>query len=395
MRFLFVAIIVCLAVATAEDPDQNRTGPELISSKGYPVEEHFAQTPDNFVLQMLRIPRHGSPAVFLQHGVLDSADTWILNYASNSLAFMFFDAGFDVWLGNSRGNKYSTNNTQLDPCCWPLNGPFWNWDWDTMAQYDVPTQVNYVLSVNGNEKLVYVGHSQGTTQAFANFASADWTVANKISLFVGLAPVAHIHNTMSPLLRALADIDIDKLMQFFGINDFLPTNAILQWLLPEACKVTPLLCESVIYAIAGLDLGDLDKSRLPVYTAHFPSGTSVRDMAHWAQGVRSDKFQKYDYGLIGNLAHYGQSSPPEYTFDGVSPPPMALFYGGNDDLADPTDVEKLISILPPSALVHVEKTDAYAHLDYVWGQSLNTTIYPTVINLAEQYCNRTLLSNVL
>jgi pimeloyl-ACP methyl ester carboxylesterase len=378
--------------APQKDPDQNRDAEELISSKGYPVEAHFVTTPDDFVLQVFRIPRPGSPVVFLQHGVLDSADTWILNYANNSLAFMMFDAGFDVWLGNSRGNKYSTNNTRLPSCCWPFNGAFWDWDWDAMAQYDVPSQVNYVLESSGQEKLIFVGHSQGTTQAFANFATPSWTIADKISLFVGLAPVAHVYNTMSPLLRAVADIDIDKLIQFFHINEFLPTNAILQWLLPETCKVTPALCEFAIYAIAGLDAGDLDQSRLPVYVSHFPSGTSVRDMAHWAQSIRANKFQRYDYGLIGNLEHYKQTTPPQYSFSGVALPPMAIFYGGKDDLADPTDVETLLSMIPSSALVHVQKNDAYAHLDFVWGSSI-TPLYDEVIALSHQFSGTEALSS--
>ena len=53
--------------------------------------------------------------------------------------------------------------------------------WDEMANYDLPTMLNYVLHVTGHQKLFYVGHSQGTLIAFARF-SHDRVLANKARL---------------------------------------------------------------------------------------------------------------------------------------------------------------------------------------------------------------------
>lgn len=42
----------------------------------------------------------------------------------------------------------------------------------------------------------------------------------------------------------------------------------------------------------------------------------------------------YDYGTIGNVAHYGQNTPPLYDATKVMTP-VITFWGDNDWLADP------------------------------------------------------------
>lgn len=85
-----------------------------------------------------------------------------------------------------------------------------------------------------------------------------------------------------------------------------------------------------------------------------------------AQGVRTDKFEMYDYGTAGNKQHYGQSTPPQYELSKIDPSlPIYLYSGGNDILADPTDVKRLVDSLPTNKANFGWKViPDYAHLDF-------------------------------
>ena len=67
-------------------------------------------------------------------------------------------AGYDVWLGNSRGNKYSKGHQGSIS-----NYDRWNYDFEEMGDLDITTEIDYALKVSGEKKLAYIGHSQGTT----------------------------------------------------------------------------------------------------------------------------------------------------------------------------------------------------------------------------------------
>lgn len=102
----------------------------------------------------------GLVPVFLQHGLLDSSDTWIINDEDKAPAFILANAGYDVWLGNSRGNKHSRRHIKLNP---DKDAEFWAFTFQHMADYDIPAAFRYIYNF-AKQKINYIGHSQGTMQ---------------------------------------------------------------------------------------------------------------------------------------------------------------------------------------------------------------------------------------
>lgn len=92
---------------------------------------------------MFRIPSKNkdAPVVFLQHGIADSADCWVVNSDENSPAFKLARAGYDVWLGNNRGTKYSLGHKTLDR---NKDKAYWEFSYTELGEYDAPAQIDYV-----------------------------------------------------------------------------------------------------------------------------------------------------------------------------------------------------------------------------------------------------------
>nr|XP_002739797.1 PREDICTED: lysosomal acid lipase/cholesteryl ester hydrolase-like [Saccoglossus kowalevskii] len=370
------------------DPEENMNASQLITSKGYPCEEHTVQTEDGFLLGLQRIPygkknastTNPRPVVFLQHGLLCSSTNWLTNLENESFAYILADAGFDVWLGNVRGNTYSRSHVSLNP----NQDEFWEWSFDQMALYDLPAMVNYALKVSMQPQLYYIGHSQGTLMAFAQLPR-NKELAKKIKTFFALGPVTTVGHVESPI-KYLADLvpELQLLFKIFGVRDFLPNNEIINWLADHVCeKRYQIYCENILFIISGWDPQQLNQTRLPVYFHHVPAGTSVRNVIHFAQMIKSQKFQMYDYGSAAeNLKYYNQSTAPLYYPENLTTP-TALYWGGQDWLADPKDVQSLIPKIK-NVLISNDEIVEFDHLDFIWGMDAPERVYHNILNTIQK-----------
>ena len=151
-------------------------------------------TEDCYILEMHRIPfgKHSPivagqirPAVLLMHGLLCSSADWVIPYPEKGLGkdclhitkgvqmnnrqlmnigYILADAGYDVWIGNFRGNTYSRNHCNMDPD----KNDFWHFSlvlwclrnagllhmpyvfrWDQMGKWDLPAMIDTVLLYTG------------------------------------------------------------------------------------------------------------------------------------------------------------------------------------------------------------------------------------------------------
>ena len=131
----------------------------------------------------------------LMHGLLDCSISWFMHSDKNkTLPYMLASQGYDVWLGNNRGNRISeegSGKVEREYCL------------DHLVEYDQPALINKVLSETRKKKLIYIGHSQGSTQ-FLLGIGVNSHMTDKIAAFVGLGTVLSMeHLTSHPILELL------------------------------------------------------------------------------------------------------------------------------------------------------------------------------------------------
>jgi pimeloyl-ACP methyl ester carboxylesterase len=386
---LVLALLAILGLSQAAvNPDALRTFAEVCSAHGYGFEAHNVTTEDGYILTLYRIPAKkdqpitpNKPVVFLQHGLIDLADTWIMNEPCPG--FLFSDAGYDVWLGNSRGSYHSLGHVKYN---YKTDPQYWKFTWQDMADYDIPAVIPFVLQQTGQKKLTYVGHSQGTLQMFAHL-STDPTFINNLSLFIALAPIGTVRHLDITMFKVIKEIPVMAALEDAGIYEFLP-NHHDNLLFYEICSHFGTACDDLIGFFADMQVANDNTERFPVILAHEPGGTSTLNMEHWQQMVdyRVYKVQKFNYGKEGNLNHYGLPDPPYYDYTQI-PGPIAIFSGNDDRLADPTDVQWLETTIPASSIVYKNELNGFGHLTFMWGNPTVMAYFSQVISLANQYQN--------
>ncbi|KAM6182640.1 lipase member N [Erethizon dorsatum] len=393
MMWLFLTTVhwICGTLSASGFMDlENKINPEvwmnaseIIIYNGYPSEEYEVITEDGYILAVNRIPygrRHTRfpgprPVVYLQHALFADNAYWLENFANGSLGFLLADAGYDVWMGNSRGNTWSRRHTTLSV----NEEKFWAFSFDEMAKYDLTGIIDFIVNKTGQEKLYFIGHSLGTTIGFIAFSTIP-ELAQRIKINFALGPVVSFKYPMS-IFSSFFLLPQSTIKAIFGTKGFLLEDKNRKIFVTKICnhKILWLICSEFMSLWAGFNKKNMNMSRMDVYMSHAPTGSSVQNILHIKQLYRSDEFRAYDWGSEAeNMQHYNQSQPPLYDLTAMKVP-TAIWAGGQDILVTPQDVAR---ILPRIGNLHYfQMLPDWNHFDFVWGLDAPQRLYHKIIAL--------------
>ncbi|KAL8478778.1 hypothetical protein ACS0TY_030597 [Phlomoides rotata] len=313
-----------------------------VSIHGYKCQEFQVTTDDGYILSVQRIPTGrdggGRPPVLLQHGVLVDGMTWLLNSPEQSLAMILADNGFDVWISNTRGTRFSRGHLNLDPS------------------------------------------DPGTLIALASFSEGKQI--EKVRSAVLLSPIAYLSHMNTALGVVASKAFVGEITTIFGLAEFNPNGEPVANFLKALCAGSGIDCYDLLTAVTGINCC-LNASTVELFLKNEPQSTSTKNMVHLAQTVRDGVLSKYDYGnAVFNLEHYGESRPPIYDLTKIPHDlPLFLSYGGQDALSDLKDVATLLDDLKLHDIdkLHVQYVKDFAHADFIMGITAKDVVYNQIL----------------
>lgn len=352
---------------------------DIVHAHGYKVHEHIVQTKDGYLLSIHRILKssgdkpQNSRVVYLHHGLLTNSELFLLGENKEKcLPFLLVDQGYDVWLGNNRGNKYSRKHLFLSS----TDEKFWNYSLDEFAMFDIPNTVNYILRNTQQDSLSYIGFSQGSAQCLAAL-SLNHDLNKKINKFIGLSPAMIPQGLNNPIASFLVTSAPGLLYRIFGKRAILPSVVFWQKLMG------PVLYEKVVdkslVFLFNWKSGNIKTSQKKVGYPHMFSPSSVKSVAHWFQIIDSKRFQMFDEGGASGSRLVYLSGTSGKTNRVASFPtqtittPCLFVYGKSDMLID---IERTLDNL--SCDIQTIGIDGYEHMDTLWADQVENTVFKPI-----------------
>ena len=313
MIFIASLLFVCWDIVQTEIREEAFFGFEqYCNSLGYQVITYEVMTDDGYILTLFRIPGKGKP-VFLLHGLVVTSESYILNQCTKAPAFQLSDAGFDVWLGNLRGNHISSSHKLFSND----HEDYWDYSFEDYIDHDLHTFVHFVKTYTQSSKIVVIGHSLGGI-IITHALSLHPEYSEHISLAVLLGTPAGKITPKSWYIRILGSGIIQAVSKMLRIKSF------LYWFESRMMLKVVKYFRPIIRYFAK-DMMDMDliggkDEDIDLYSYRNRGGISIKATEYLVQFYwdQHEHPKRFDFGEEGNLKRYGNSEPPRVFYSNIS-----------------------------------------------------------------------------
>ncbi|RKP00236.1 hypothetical protein CXG81DRAFT_13482, partial [Caulochytrium protostelioides] len=326
----------------------------------------------------------GRPPVVLWHGLANRSCTFVCNnIRSHNLALVLADAGYDVWLPNTRMHR-------LARC---FRGPggdngaaAWDWDIEDLATDDFPAVLEYIRIVTQWERVTYLGYSQGACLALMGLAlkpELNNSLRCCVALAAALKPQPSCSRIINTFLHVARPGRVYSLVP--GRGGFMLVS---EWLEASCHAFVMVVLMSLTFLTFFAWTGSRWRPfhRRAAFMTHTFGANSTRGVVHWLQIIAAQRFIPYQPTRGGwptsldgpereRIAH-----APEYDLSAITAP-LWVAMSRTDPMSD---VDWTRARLPPHAQYHL--LEGYEHMDILWADDAPRDVFrPLLAYLAAQH----------
>ena len=382
VAFIFLIIIQLITISISlKDEELSYFYKDYIKSLGYKLEEHKIITEDGYKLTLWHIVNSldsvEKKVVYLQPGFTCTA--WVFfQLEENSLPFILLENGYDVWIGNSRGTIFSFEHVTKDPD--DYNGDYWDFSMDENVFYDLPASIDYVKTKTKQEKIHYIGHSQGTTIFLMLYMHNPTYVESSISSFISLGTV--------PSLTYTDFLPIKIIDQMYNLIEMTRpiTKAIIfganqRNLLAKTCQKLPGVCKYSFEAVASKGATNrVNYAKMFLFLYYYPGGTNSNTLLHWSQIHQEKKLVYFNPDYSDN------KEAVEYDIEVIKNWKIRTFIqrSDSDSFSSYDDVSEFYELIQNKSIVKLVDTPKYGHTDDLAAESAIKDVYIPILNFIEE-----------
>ncbi|XP_060523895.1 lipase 1-like [Cylas formicarius] len=347
---------------------------------GFHTENYTLTLEDGYIITVIRVykERNRKHPIVLGHGAFTNSICWLFS-GNNSLAYVLGYLGYDVWMVNFRGTRYSKEHVSLTY----RSHEYWKFTFHDIGIHDLKATMELVRNVT-DKKAIYLGYSMGTTSGYV-YCSMTPEHCDKTMLgMLSFAPVGYLigikgvfsivaNRSVWPLARALT---------YLFFNGEFTKLTLVNKLIYKFLSLTAVGNYAAIFLVNfvfGFHFTALDPTYIPVVINRFQDTVGVEVISHHSQNYNNKNFRQFDYGKKKNLEIYSQEQPPAYPLHKI-PIPIAMFVGKGDFIATEKSGSRLYSQLGSRCGYYILEERSWCHNDFVTAKNIREVLYGKVIN---------------
>jgi pimeloyl-ACP methyl ester carboxylesterase len=335
------------------------------------------ETGDRFRILLTRYarPQGGKGPVMMVHGISVASTMFSLSTIGKNFAAFLFENGYDVWLLDWRAS---------------IHLPLRQFTLDD-AINDFPVAVDHIRSETGAETIQAVVHCIGSMAFF--MAIGAGRLKDRLRT-VAVSQVA-THPYVGPIMNCKVNFRLAERLSQRGTTEVSPeadplypffSMSVGAWVnsVHKECRSTT--CHRITFMY-----GHVYRHETLNFATHEQLESqfgpcNMRTLIHVEQIVRAGEIRKFDYGVEGNLQHYGSKEPPSYLdpapFQGIK---IGFVSGKLNQVFMPVSTlatqKWLVGINPSGPYPPPEVIPGYGHWDTFAGAKASDHTYPAFLRI--------------